>query len=247
MSITSGFFNSINGDRTYNADDLTNFFDGVLTDGVFANFQNEFEVTVGSGMSVDVGSGKGLVMGKYIINNSSYNLAISAGSSLPRYDAIVMGVDLEERQGTIYVKEGTPASSPAYPTLLNNTNTKEMCLAYIYVAAGATSISSSNITDTRDDTAVCGYVNFSNVVANLNVLRNNVTVTTAGTDNVAIGIPSFDASSDTLFVYLNGILMVEVDEYMVRGTGSTASIDLANDIENSNTNIFTFVVFKIEI
>jgi hypothetical protein len=247
MSITSGFFNSVNGDRTYNADDLTNFFDGILTDGVFANYQDEFEVTVGSGMSVDVRSGKGLVMGKYILNNGPYNLSVSAGSSLPRYDAVVMGVSLDDRTGSIYIKEGTPASSPAYPTLLDNTNTKEMCLAYIYVSAGATSISSSNITDKRDDTAVCGYVNFSNVTMDLNVLRNNVTITASGVNNVAIGIPTYDASSDDLFVYLNGLLLEEVNDYMIRGTGSTASIDLANATTTNNKNVFTFVVMQTSL
>lgn len=247
MSVTGGFFNSVNGDRTYNADDLTNFFDGILDDGVFRGYDDSLQVTAGTGLNVTVGGGKAIAFGKYVKNTGNLTLSIDGGGSQPRYDAVVVGVDLEDRTANIYVKQGTPSSSPAYPTILNTENTKELCLAYIYVSAGATSITDSNITDKREDNTVCGYVKFSNISANLNVYRNNVTVNTAGTDNVPIGIDEFDADNDTLFVYQNGLLMVEVDEYMVNGTGSTASIDLANDIEGTNNNIFSFIVMKMTI
>jgi len=247
MSTTSGFFNSVNGDRTYNADDLTNFFDGVLNDGVFNNYDASLVVSPGDGMSVNVAGGKALVFGKYILNTGVLNLPLEGSGTLPRYDAVVCGVDMEERTGTIYIKTGTAASSPTYPSLLNTANTKEICLAYIYVGAGVTSITAANITDTRSDPAVCGYVNLTNISASLNVLRNNVEITTAGTNTVDIGIPTFDAANDTLFVYLNGTLLQEVEEYMINGTGSAAKVDLANAIQGTSDNWLTFVVFKLTV
>ena len=52
MTIKSGFFNSLNHDRVYDADDINSIFDGIITDGVFGNIGKRFVVTPGSGMSV---------------------------------------------------------------------------------------------------------------------------------------------------------------------------------------------------
>lgn len=35
MAFTYGFFNSLNGDRKYTAEQLSSIFDGLITDGVF--------------------------------------------------------------------------------------------------------------------------------------------------------------------------------------------------------------------
>lgn len=247
MSITSGFFNSINGDRKYNADDINEYYKGILDDGVVKHYDADLKVEAGSDMTVNVMGGKAICLGKYVKNTGALELAIEAGESQPRYDAIIVGVDLETRSANIYVKKGTAAADPSYPAIINTDLNKELCLAYVYVAANATSISDTDIIDSRSDELICGWVKFSNISANLNVLRNNVTITTAGTSNIVIGIPEYNASTDQLFVYLNGLLMVETDEYTVNGTGSAASINLVNAIQETNSNVFTFVVFKMEI
>lgn len=247
MSITSGFFNSINGDRKYNADDINEYYKGVLDDGIVKHYDVDLKVEATSDMTVNVTGGKAICLGKYVKNTGTLELAIEAGESQPRYDAIVVGVDLENRSANIYVKKGTAAADPGYPTIINTDLNKELCLAYVYVAANATSISDADITDTRSDELICGWVKFSNISANLNVLRNNVTVTTAGTNTVSIGIPEFAADVDTLFVYLNGLLMIETSEYTVNGTGSAASINLVNSIVGTLDNVFSFVVFKMEV
>ena len=66
MSVNSGFFNAVNGDRTYNADDLSQFFDGIISDGIFKYFKNELKVTANKGLSVRVLNGKAIVLGKYV-------------------------------------------------------------------------------------------------------------------------------------------------------------------------------------
>ena len=35
MALTYGFYNSLNGDRKYNAMDISRLFDGLIKDGVF--------------------------------------------------------------------------------------------------------------------------------------------------------------------------------------------------------------------
>lgn len=247
MSITSGFFNSVNGDRTYNADDLTNFFDGVLDDGIFKNYDTSMEVNPGTGMAVTVGGGKALVLGKYIVNTGELTLELEGSGSQPRFDAIVCGVDLEERTGTIYVKTGTPDSTPSYPSMVRTTTKKEICLAFIYIAAGVTTITAADITDTRSDPSVCGYVNLTNVHGNLEVYRNNVEITTPNTSEINVGIPEFDATTDNLDVYLNGALLQETNDYTTTGTGSTAKITLVHAIQETNDNWVTFVVSKISV
>ena len=46
MGQKSGFFNSVNGDRRYNAEDIGRMFDGIIRDGVFANYKEAFAFTV---------------------------------------------------------------------------------------------------------------------------------------------------------------------------------------------------------
>lgn len=247
MSVKSGFFNSLNGDRVYNADDLNNFFNGILSDGVVKNFMDSLEVTAGSGLDVNIAGGKALVLGKFIFNNSLLNLTVEGGETNPRYDAVVCGVDLEERTGAIYIKKGEAAASPSYPEIINTDNKKEICLAFIYVAAGATVIIDTNITDARPDPSVCGWVNLSDVQNKLIVLKNRVEITTPNTSEVLIDIQSYNADEDQLFVYLNGFLLTETNDYTITGTGSIAKITLVNAIQEINNNYIDFLVEKVGI
>lgn len=41
----SGFFDSINGDRRYNAEDFGRMFDGLITDGIVAGYGDAFSVS----------------------------------------------------------------------------------------------------------------------------------------------------------------------------------------------------------
>lgn len=247
MSVESGFFNSVNGDRTYNADNISNFFDGILNDGVFKNYDGDLAVTAGSGLSVNVAGGKAMLFSKFILNTGQLNLSLSGATTLPRYDAVVIGVDLENRTGSIYIINGLPALTPSYPTMANTATKKELCLAYVYVAAGATSITAANITDKRSDPSICGYVRLTNFTAGLEVIRNNTALSGTNIQNVPVDIPSFDASTDTLFVYLNGMLLLETTDYTIAGTGSLATIQLVNKIATGLSNVITTVVCRITV
>lgn len=244
MSIKSGFFNSVNGDRVYNADDLNHFFEGITSDGVFKTYKNELQVTTNSGMTIRVLTGKAIVLDKYVEATAALDLTIEGGNALPRYDAVVVGVDLAARTGSIYVKQGTPASVPTPPTMTNNVNSKEICLAYVYVSANATTITADNITDKRADTSVAGWVKLTNVSADLVTYRNNVT-TTDNTSLVDLGVAQYDANHDTALVYKNGLLLDEVTEYLIEGTGSAAKVHLSASTPKGNT--LTFVVLHLGI
>lgn len=243
MSVTSGFFNSIEGDRVYNADDFSRFYDGLTSDGVFRYFKGELEVGTGGGMSVKVAAGKAIVLGKYVENTQSLDLEITGGNSQPRYDAVVVGVDLDARTGDIYIKSGTPAASPAYPALENNATKKELCIAYAYVPANPTAI--SIITDKRADQAVCGWVALTNMAQALNTYRSSYTVDGDSKSAIPIGIAQYVPATDTLLAYKNGFFLQEGVDYTVQGIGGQAEIVMQSATPAGNR--FDFVALKLDI
>lgn len=159
MAITSGFFNSISGDRVYNADQMSQYFQGLISNGVVANLGDEMQVAASSGMTVNVLAGRAYINGKWIYNDSAAALTITAANAaLPRWSAVVARLDVTGRQITLTTKDGTAASTPTKPTATRDASTYELILAYVYVAAGATAIAQADISDTRPDNNVCGWV-----------------------------------------------------------------------------------------
>ena len=77
MTIKSGFFNSLNHDRMYDADDMNAIFDGIITDGVFGNIGNRFIVTPGSGMTINIGTGKARLHQIFVENDADLVLQVS--------------------------------------------------------------------------------------------------------------------------------------------------------------------------
>lgn len=156
--ITYGFFNSVNGDRKYNADQISNYFKGLISNGVFQNVGNAFIVTANSDMSVNIGSGKAYINGKWIDNDNSFNLSIdSADTAYDRIDTIVIRLDYSERKIGIKILKGTASASPSAVTISRDNTLYDLKLAEIRVKANATKITTANITDYRMSN-VCGFV-----------------------------------------------------------------------------------------
>lgn len=148
MAFTCGFFNSQNGDRKYNAEQMASIFDGLIKDGVYDTVGDIFAVTPGTGMQVLVGSGRAWFDHTWNNNDAPYPLAITAADvSLPRYDAVVLETNHSDtvRTNRLRVLTGTPARNPVKPTMTSTANVKQHPLAYIRVTAGATAIKQSMI------------------------------------------------------------------------------------------------------
>lgn len=159
MAITYGFFDSSNGDRTYNAAQMSEYFEGLVSDGVYESVDSALQVTAdGSSMSVSVAAGRAIVDCKWMRNDAAYSIDIaSAHASLNRWSAITVRLEYATRQITIYENAGTPASTPVKPTATDSEVAKEIILAYVYVGAAVTTITQANITDARG-TSVCPWV-----------------------------------------------------------------------------------------
>ena len=160
MSVTSGFYNSLNGDRRYNSEQMSDIFNGIITDGVFANIGDVFAVKANGSMNVSVGVGKCWFNSKWVYNDSEFPLTIEkAEVVLDRIDAVVVEIDTSAavRNGFIKVVKGTPASTPTNPTLADSEFLHQYPLAYIYVRSGAVNITQANITNAVG-TSACPYI-----------------------------------------------------------------------------------------
>jgi len=156
--VTYGFFNSVNGDRKYDADQMSQYFKGLIGNGVFESVGSALAVSAGSGMNVEVASGRGVIECKWINNDATIEVPITGShATLPRYTAVVMRLDKINREMKITTIDGTPAITPVKPSLSNTDTMKDLCLAWVLVPAGSSSISGINIEDARS-TSACGWV-----------------------------------------------------------------------------------------
>ena len=148
MAVTYGFYDSLNHDRLYNAQQMSAIFDGIINDGVFMSVGNQFHTVAGTGMQVIVKSGRAWFDSTWTLNDAEYPLSIDAADVLlTRIDAVVLEVNSEvaTRANTIKVVKGTPASTPAKPTLTNTATIHQHALAYVTVAKNITAITNSMI------------------------------------------------------------------------------------------------------
>lgn len=149
MSVSSGFFNSLNGDRKYNAAQMSAIFDGLIIDGVFASIGTAFAVKAAGGLTVNVGVGKAWFDHTWTVNDSILPMtAPEAEVLLDRIDAVVLEVNGMEsvRDNTIKFVKGNPSSAPSRPTLTNEGNVHQYPLCYIYRKYGTAVINQADIT-----------------------------------------------------------------------------------------------------
>ncbi len=158
---SSGFFNSVNGDRVYNADQMSGIFEGLITDGVYESVGDKLAVQPNSGMTIQIATGRGWFARRWVNNDAPYMIALEAADvTLSRWAAVCIRVDVteSERKAEPYIKYGEYATTPAKPTITRTEAVKEYCLAYVYIKAGASAITAADIEDTRANTELCGWV-----------------------------------------------------------------------------------------
>lgn len=198
MSVTSGFFNSLNHDRRYNAQQFSALFDGIINDGVFANIGVAFAVNADSGVTINIGVGKAWFNSAWVYNDALLPKTLEGSEVvLDRIDAVVIEVDHSEsvRLGDIKIVKGTPSSNPQRPPMADTANQHQHPLAYIYRKAGSTEITQADITN-MVGTSSCPYItgilqvqNIDNIVAQWEGQWNkwySETVSNAGTEASAM-------------------------------------------------------------
>lgn len=160
MALTSGFFNSKNHDRLYDATQISTLFEGLINDGVYQGVGNIFKVSASNGMNVTVDTGRAWFNNTWTRNDALIVLTVpTAEQVLKRIDAVVIEVNTLEtvRNNTIKIVKGTPASSPAKPSLTKNDDVHQYPLAYITVDPNVTKITQQKIQNAVG-TSACPFV-----------------------------------------------------------------------------------------
>ena len=174
MAEEYGFFNAQgsegNYDRTYSAEDFSDYFAKFIPNGVFVGESNELEVVAKSGRTITVKSGWASIDGHYYHLTADKDITLSLNSGAEkRTDSICCTLDVAQRKIGVIVREGTstPRDDGSYHDLI---------LATISVKSNQSSIPATNITDRRKDESYCGmidplgklsgYVNTTDIVTN---------------------------------------------------------------------------------
>lgn len=149
MTVTSGFFNSRNGDRKYDALEVGELFDGLINDGVYATIYNQFRVSpYDNKRTISVDTGRGWFNHTWVRNNRLKTFTLdNSTSTYSRIDAVVIEVNLTNdiRKDDIKIVKGTESENPQKPTLKKGDGVYQYPLAYIMVP-GLSSSGQSNIT-----------------------------------------------------------------------------------------------------
>ena len=157
--ITGGFFDAVDNDRLYSADQMNMPYKKLVHDGINREADGTapgFAVTAGSGMNVIVAPGNAMIGGKWAENGAIQTIQIAGNTSgAARVDAIILQCDKsrEVRAVQIVYRQGTAAA----PEIVNDDYITEFRLANITVPNGAAAVSSGNITDTRGG-AECPWI-----------------------------------------------------------------------------------------
>ena len=143
MALTFGFYNSVNGDRKYDAVQHGSVFDGVIKDGIYETVGDAFKVESAGGMKITVGTGRAWFNHTWTLNDSKMVFTLDASDAT--------------RANRIYILKGTPAANPSGAALTRSSFVNQYPLARIRVEAQATSFTQSSITNTRG-TSECPFV-----------------------------------------------------------------------------------------
>ena len=172
MALTSGFFNSINEDRRYDALQMSSLFDGIIRDGVFMHYGDYMMVKASTGMQVVISIGRAWFNHTWNLNDSLYPIIIDQSEVvLNRIDTIVLEVNssLAVRTNSYKVIKGTPAANPVRPALIKSALVNQYPLCDIRVNRLVTVINQANIIN-RVGTSDCPFVTGPLTLMNIDAL-----------------------------------------------------------------------------
>lgn len=232
MAITYGFFNSVDGDRKYNAEQMSTYFDGLVSDGIYQSVGGKFYVSAGAGLSVNVSTGRALIECHWLKNDNVLTITLdSADVQNDRKDLIVIKLDYPARTMGIEYISGAES-------VKNTEAVKYLTLAKITVPAGATTITQANIKDIRGS-ALCPWVTglvkqvdtsdlFSQYEKAYEEMVQQMINWWADRRN------AFDTWFNSLTTSLNANLNLTKQEFSYTTTSETDIIPLVSDYQNTD-------------
>jgi hypothetical protein len=218
---------------------------GIVQTGDFAVTQ-----TTTASMNLNVGPGRAWVPGSevgnvtggvwsrqamyFVSNDTTAAVSISTSDPTnPRIDVVYLAIQDaaysgSNNQPTLAVQTGTPAVTPTAPTLPVNA----IALAQVAVAAGATTITTSNIT-----TVAIGYGRpFGHMgrTSGFQSISGNAVIQMSAAQMLRGGM-TFDNANDALVVPVKGLYRCTAQVY-VSGGGGTSGTATGTLLINGGTN-----------
>ena len=242
------FFNDIDDDRVYFAEDFARHLAKYFTNGIF---NNELQVIANNDMTITIKEGDANIEGYRYTNTGDLTKTIdTADGALKRIDNVVIRLDLTNRLISAQIIKGTFSDKPSAPSLVRSSTVYDIKLAEVYIDNGITSITQSAIKDTRFDKNVCG-----NVVS---------TVETIDTTDVYKQLYTkfeelIQQEQDTFTAWFNriknqldsdaaGHLAAQINKIVDNGLRSyTKRLTIDNWLLNNETNLYEYDIIDSDI
>lgn len=152
-----GFFDSVDKDRLYSAEEMNKPYKRLVSNGVFATPKGTPStdlqvVSANDNTNIIVKKGEGIFGDKWFQNESDFVITVPNNTNIiPRIDSVIVQVDkrMTGRVGNIIYRTGIASSNPEPPNIGSVDNVIEYRLANIYVAAGEVFIGQEKIQDLR--------------------------------------------------------------------------------------------------
>nr|DAQ73737.1 MAG TPA: Receptor Binding Protein [Caudoviricetes sp.] len=152
MAFRSGFFNAKQNtdgsyDRTYDANDISNYLGGLISDGVVQSSADALQVSVEqASMQVQIRPGRAFLNNRWFTADSVIALPLTrAHGTLSRITAVALHFDETNREVVPVCIDGTLASSPVPPTL----DKTYLLLGLVKVPANPSNLSKITVSDSR--------------------------------------------------------------------------------------------------
>ena len=113
--IKCGFYNSKNGDRKYNAEDMTQPYKRLVSDGVYAMPAGQLKVTAAGGMKIQVSAGAAKIGSRWLESDAIETFTLDPSDvALNQIYAVVIRDDNSEnvRDGLIALKKRSSCQQP---------------------------------------------------------------------------------------------------------------------------------------
>ncbi len=268
MTVTYGFYNSIDHDRVYDALQFSNLFNGIIKDGIFMSVGDAFPTTAKGGMSIGIGTGRAWFNNTWTNNDAELLLIADAASvAQNRIDLTVIEVNTSEsvRANTIKIVKGTPAVTPVAPTLVHTSEINQYAISQLYIPAGLTTFTAANITNLVGSTAtpfitgVMATISIDAIVAQwesefnnwFNDLVTNLTTDAAGNLQNQINVLESGSALSVKGRPVNSLgdisnIVANADRQVLQRSGTNLIFDLLSheNMSNRTRTIYVPAIFS---
>lgn len=149
---TFGFYNSIEHDRMYDAIQVSQIFDGIISDGVYEQYKHAMILKVNSEGEVYVQPGRAWLdhTWNYVDSDTIIENAPESDLVYPRIDAVVIDIqaDIDHRTNSIIWVKGQAGENPKKPTMIKTYNHHQYPLGYITREPAVNAIRQANVENT---------------------------------------------------------------------------------------------------